>query len=129
MIRPQYHFRRVGGRVHIWDVARLLRLAERAPVTDVALSAIPEIDAPYWFDTPPGVPTCRAVMAHAAQAEAADLAFPILRCTQGRMIDGMHRVMKALHLGHASIIARHIDLPPPDHVDVAAEDLPYQPAL
>ena len=125
MIRPQYHFRRVGGEVHIWDVRALLALAEGRPVTAVALSGIPEIDQPYWFDTPPGQPTCRAVMAHAAQAQAADLAHPILRCTDGRMIDGMHRVMKALTLGQATIPARHIALPEPDFIDVPAADLPY----
>ena len=125
MIRPQYHFRRVGAQVHIWDVRKLLDRAQAAPVRQIALADIPEIDQPYWFDTPPGQPTCRAVMTHAAQVRTTDLAFPILRCDAGRMIDGMHRVMKALELGHTTIAARHIALPDPDFIDTDAADLPY----
>lgn len=125
VIRAQYHFRRVGCHVHAWDVRRLLALAQDTPVTQVALADIAEADQPYWFDVPPTLPTCRAIMAHAAQVAAADLTFPILLCTQGRMIDGMHRTMKALSLDHTTIAACHIALPRPDHIDPDPASLPY----
>lgn len=126
MIRPQYHFRQANGRVLIWDVQRLLRLAYDLPVQDHPLHQIQEIDEPYWFAATNDPATCRAVLAHARQTEAADLAFPILLCADGRVMDGMHRVMKALGLGLATVKARQFRATPPhDHVDVAPDHLPY----
>lgn len=126
MIRPQYHFRKVGGRVLTWDVAALATRAAGLPVIAMPLAEIAEIDEPYWFEVTEGVPTCRAVLDHARQIEAADLAYPILLCAEGRVMDGMHRVMKALALGHATIAARRLTVTPPaDFVDVDPADLPY----
>jgi len=43
-------------------------------------------------------------------------------------MDGMHRIMKAHGLGHATILARKLPkTPPPDHIDVRPEDLNYDP--
>ena len=130
MIRPQYHFRQVSGRVLIWDVQRLLRLAADLPVQDHPLGQIREIDEPYWFAATDDQATSRAVLTHARQIDAADLFYPILLCAEGRVMDGMHRVMKALDLGLATIKARQFrSTPPPDHVDVAPGDLPYQSSV
>ena len=126
MLRPQYHFRRVGGHVHIWNVAELLAMARDLPVEQVPLSQIKEIDEPYWFDLSDVVPTCRAVMDHARLSEAADLSWPVLLCAEGRVMDGMHRIMKAFVIGRPHILARRLIVTPePDHVDVAASELPY----
>ena len=126
MIRAQYHIRRVGAETHVWEVRKLARLAEGLPAEDVPLGAIREIDEPYWFGETGDAATCRAVMAHAAQAEAADLAWPVLLCADGRVMDGMHRIMKALSLGQATIRARRLaPTPPPDHVNVSLDSLPY----
>lgn len=125
-IRPQYHFRRVGAHVHIWNVIALLKAAQHLPVLQVPLSDISEIDEPYWYELGDNQPTCRSVMEHARQIEAADLKWPILLCADGRVMDGMHRVLKAVMLGHSHIAARQLTTtPPPDHVDVSANDLPY----
>jgi hypothetical protein len=41
-------------------------------------------------------------------------------------MDGMHRVCKALLLGHQDIEAvRFVDDPTPDYIGVAPDDLPY----
>ena len=125
-IRPQYHFRKDGGRTLIWDVRAMIARVEAAnlPIIDVALSDIPEIDEPYWFNTPPN---CRAILEHAQLIEAADLAYPILLFPDGKLFDGMHRVLKAVGLGHDTIKARRItDLPPPDHIDKKPDELPYE---
>lgn len=55
----------------------------------------------------------------------ADLAFPIILSADGRVIDGMHRVLKALLNGSQSIEAVRFERDPePDFVDVALDDLP-----
>lgn len=124
MIRPQYHFRNVQGRVHIWDVRKLAVLAADLPITEHALSAIREIHEPYWFSD--DTPTCARVMEHAAQVATSDLAYPVILCAEGRIMDGMHRVMKARGLGHTTIKARQLTVtPPPNFIDVAPKDLPY----
>ena len=126
MIRAQYHVRRVDGQIHAWDVRTLVARADGLPVEQVPLAEIAELDEPYWFDVTGDVPTCRAVLAHVRQAEAADLTFPVLLCPGGRILDGMHRVLKALDAGMESVPARRLThLPPPDAVDTPLADLPY----
>ena len=127
MIRPQYHFRKVGGHTRIWDVRKLAQAAEQLPVTLHAISAIKEVDEPYWFDATDDQATCRRVLEHAQQIAAADLAFPIILCAEGRIMDGMHRVMKAFGEGHDAITARQFaTTPDPDFIDIAPEDLSYE---
>jgi len=127
MIRPQYHFRWVGDDLYIWDVRALLKQAESLPVISVPLTSIKEIDEPYWFGHGGPEPTCRAVLAHVEQALEADLSYPILLCADGRVMDGMHRVLKALHLNKSHIQARKLNkTPPPDHMNKHPDDLPYE---
>ncbi|SMY06509.1 hypothetical protein [Flavimaricola marinus] len=126
MIRAQYHIRRVGDHLHIWDLRKLAALAADCPVTEHPLARIAEIDEAYWFDATGDQPTCRAVMAHAGQAAQTDLGYPILLCASGRVMDGMHRVMKAVAEGRDTIAARQLrETPPPDYIDRSLDDLPY----
>ena len=127
VIRPQYHFRKVGQDIHIWDVRALLKSAKLLPIIDMPLADIREIDEPYWFDHGGPAPTCRAILGHVVQAMDTDLSYPILLCSDGRIMDGMHRVLKALHQGHSHIKARKLlHTPPPDHVNTSPADLPYE---
>lgn len=123
MIRPQYHFRKINADTHIWRVAPLLRL--RFTPLDLMLNKISEIYEPYWYAATDGIPTCLSVMEHAAQVQRADLSYPILICAEHRVVDGMHRVMKASSEGKLTIRAHQIDLPQPDFVNVDPGELPY----
>jgi hypothetical protein len=59
--------------------------------------------------------------------EAADLRFPIILSADGRVMDGMHRVAKAVLLRQATIEAVQFDVDPePDYVDVRPDELPYE---
>lgn len=125
-LRPQYHFRRVGAQTHIWDVRTLIEQIAELPIIEVPLAEIAELDEAYWFDMGGAVPTCRAIADHMILAQKADLSYPILLCAEGRVMDGMHRVVKSVTLGHKTITAKRLAVtPPPDYVDVAADDLPY----
>ena len=128
MIRPQYHFRWIDGQLHSWDVRKLARLAEDQPVIDVALEDIKEINEPYWFGEGGDVPTCKRIMEHAKQVEGVDLSFPILLCSEGQVMDGMHRIMKAHGLGHITIKAKRLpETPPPDNIGQTPDQLSYNP--
>ena len=123
-MRKQYHARRVGANTHIWDIHRLIPLSKELPVTSVALSDIAELDENWWFSET--TPTPRAIAEHIQLMNAADLSHPILVCAEGRLMDGMHRVLRALLEGQANIRAVTFhETPPPDFINISLDDLPY----
>ena len=125
-MRKQYHFRPSRAEMLIWDVDRLVELSKELPRKRVALSAIREIDEVYWFHDEDDPPTCRAVVEHLKRIREADLAFPIILSAGGRVMDGMHRVLKALWEGRADIEAVQFECDPaPGYVDRRPKDLPY----
>lgn len=125
MIRAQYHFRPGPNGLRAWDVRKLIALSEVLPTQQVPLSAIQEIDETWWYDH--DTPTVRSVVGHMRLVRQADLVgYPILLCAEGRLMDGMHRVARALLSGRDTIAARQFQITPePDYVGVAPDDLPY----
>lgn len=88
------------GRFTAWDVERLVHLTKDFPRIRVSLDAIREINE-------------------------ADLQFPIILSSEGRAMGGIHRVLKALLNGSASIEAVRFEHDPePDFVNVAIDELP-----
>ena len=123
-MRQQYHIRQVGEDTHVWDVNRLLRLHANVPTQAVALSQIAEIQQAYWF--PNTHPSTADIVEHMRLVEAADLAYPILMDAEGKLMDGMHRVAKALLAGHSHIHAQLLpQTPAPDFINVDVDSLPY----
>ena len=105
---------------------KLVHRAEDLPVIEVPLGDIQEINEPYWFGEGGDLPTCKRIMEHAKQVEDTDLSYPILLCAKGRVMDGMHRIMKAYCLGHETITAKRLpETPPPDHIGKGPKDLSY----
>ncbi len=125
-MRKQYHFRPSERGLLAWDVDRLIAMSKDFPRVQVPLTAIRELDEPVWFgfgDTP----TCRVVVEHARLIEAVDLGLPMILSSDGRVMDGMHRVAKAVLLGRPAIVAvRFTDDPDPDFVNVNPNELPYE---
>lgn len=119
--RAQTHRRDIDGGIGVWEVPRLWRLAANLPVRRLPLSALePEYEQVYWFGDQTQ-PTVRAVADHANKIAAADLSHPIILSHTGAVMDGMHRVAKALMLGHDAIDAVQFDHDPdPDRIDPTA---------
>jgi hypothetical protein len=125
-MRPQYHFRRSPQGLCAWNVRRLVELSRDLPREWVPLSAIRELDEPYWSNEGAQILTCREVVDHARLMLDSDLAFPIILSSDGRVMDGMHRVCKALFENRTEIEAvRFAHDPAPDYVGVDSDDLPY----
>lgn len=125
-MRKQYHFFPSEQGLMAWDVDRLIELSQALPVGSVALDSIREIDEIYWFDDDEQKPTCRNVLLHMRLIEECDLLYPIILGADGRVMDGMHRVAKALMEGWLEIEARRFEQDPePDHVGRKPRDLPY----
>jgi hypothetical protein len=124
-MRKQYHFRPSERGLMAWDVHRLVALTKDLPRINVPLSSIRELDESFWFGEG-NLPTCRAVVEHARLMDAADLTFPIILSSDGRVMDGMHRVAKAALLNRPTIEAvQFANDPQPDYVGVHPDELPY----
>ena len=124
-MRKQYHIRSVDGDQMIWDVHRLVDLSKGLRVFDISLEDIRELDELFWFS---GVetPTPRRIASHAKLIFDADLSYPIILCSQGRVMDGMHRVCHALlEDRHCIQAVQFATDPAPDYINANLEDLPY----
>ena len=125
-VRKQYHFWPGSSGLDAWDVARLIDLSRGLPVEEVSVDDIDEVDSVYWFDDRSELPTVRKVVDHARLIQAVDLAHPIILGPDGRVMDGMHRIARALLDGRHTVDAvRFPVLPDADHRNVRPEDLPY----
>ncbi|MGX5833460.1 hypothetical protein ACWIJ6_04745 [Aeromonas piscicola] len=125
-IRAQYHFRNSPEGLLAWDVRRLVRLSRGLPVQAVPLAQIAELDFEHWYGHGEARPTVRSIIEHCQLMLAADLAYPIILDSAGRVMDGMHRVSKALMQGHTHIDAVQFVLDPaPDHTGCDPDRLPY----
>jgi hypothetical protein len=127
-VRQQYHFRQSAQGLLAWDVFRLIELAKTLPVIEVPLTAIKELDEAFWYDLGNARPTCRSIIEHVDLMGKADLRYPIILCEQGRVMDGMHRVCKAVLQGNLLIKAVQFSTAvAPDHIGINPEELPYGP--
>ena len=127
ILRPQYHFRPSEDGFFAWDVHQLIAASEPLPVFEHPLSDIAELDELWWFQSSNDRPTPRSIAEHAKIITAVDLSYPIILCAEGRLMDGMHRCLKALIEERSHVSARRFDVtPPPDHVNVQPSDLPYE---
>jgi len=125
-LRKQYHFRPSMHGYYAWDVDRLIVLTQNFKRKKVSLDSIREIDENFWFGGKDDVPTCRAIVEHTRMIEETDLRYPIILSTNGRVMDGMHRVTKALLEGRKTIeVVQFSQDPEADYKDVQPDDLPY----
>ncbi|MES9828417.1 MAG: hypothetical protein ABW201_09145 [Candidatus Thiodiazotropha sp.] len=125
-MRKQYHFRETKKGCLIWDVHRLVDMSQNLPLISIPLSEIKELDEDFWYSNTSQKPTCRSIVDHFKLIQETDLNYPIIMCSEGRVMDGMHRVCKALLEGEKTIKAyKFSSTPSPDYIDVAEDDLPY----
>lgn len=125
-MRKQYFFRPSKHGYYAWDVDRLLESTRNYPVFLVKLEDIAELDENFWYNGANDVPTVRSMVEHFQLLQETELKYPIVLSEKGRVMDGMHRVAKALMLGHTEISAVQFKSDPaPDYKDVLPDDLNY----
>ncbi len=122
-VRPQYHFRRTASGLNAWDVRRLIELSAHLPVIEIDPTTIKELDENHWGDA---TPTPMSIIKHMKLIESADLGYPIILDANGRVMDGMHRICKAV-LADIPVIkaVQFVRDPEPDYVDCHPDELPY----
>ena len=125
-MRQQYHFRESPDGLMAWDVFRLIALSKEFEIVEILLSDIRELDEEFWYIFGEGKPTCRNIIDHANLINNADLSYPIILCSEGGVMDGMHRVCRAVLNGKQTINAVVFsEFIKPDFIGVAPSDLPY----
>jgi hypothetical protein len=125
-MRKQYHFRSSPKGLLAWDVNKLIEKSSSLPIKKVRLSNIRELDECFWYDLGGVNPTCRNVVEHARLIQEADLQYPIILSKDGRVMDGMHRVCKALLEGHKNLnYVQFEEEILPDHIGVDPDELSY----
>ncbi|HEY3043980.1 MAG TPA: hypothetical protein VGJ39_08140 [Vicinamibacterales bacterium] len=123
-MRKQFYFRPSSRGILAWDVDHLIQLSRNLPRKLVPLAAIRELDE-VWFGEDER-PTWRAMLAHIRLIEEADLSFPIILSSNGSVMDGMHRVAKAVGQRREAIEAVQFEQDPEaDHVGLGPQDLAY----
>lgn len=124
-LHQQYHFRESEKGLLAWDVLKLIKLSADFEVIQVPISEIRELKEAYWYG-PNDKPTSEDVAKHAKQIYEVDLSYPIILCSEGRIMDGMHRACKAFIEGHKIISAVRFSEPlEPDHIGKQPDELPY----
>ena len=124
-MRKQYHFWPGVDGLDAWDVDRLVELSRDFPIIDVDVETIGDVDSAYWFYDEQ-TPTVRSIVEHVRLIAAVDVEYPIILGPDGRVMDGMHRIARALLDGRSSIrVVRFEHLPEPDYRNCRPSELPY----
>ncbi|MFK7984788.1 MAG: hypothetical protein AB8I08_02080 [Sandaracinaceae bacterium] len=104
---------RRGDEVHTWAVPALWEASEGLTVFEYDVSRFDALDLDVWFC---GVnePTIRAVLDHHRRIRDADWRFPIILSAKGEVMDGVHRICRALTEHRLTIPAvQFVSDPPP----------------
>ena len=122
-MRKQYYFRQSDRGLLAWDVDRLVELSRNLSRKQIRIDAIRELDEP-WSDDDGR--TWRGIVEHIRLIHDANLSFPIILSADGSVMDGRHRVVKAVLEDREFIEAVQFEEDPlPDHVGVNPDELHY----
>ena len=127
-MRKQYYFRVSERGLLSWEIDRLINLTKQLPRIAVPITAIRELSEPFCSEYDDAV-RWRDIAEHMRLVNAADLRFPIILSADGRVMDGMHRVIKAVLENRTTIDAVQFRSDPePDHIGLGPDDLSYEEA-
>lgn len=87
-----------------WSVPRLIELSKELEVIEIPLQ---HLNLDYQISYRP-----REFVMHMRAALDADLKYPIILDEDGSVMDGRHRILKALHLNKKTIKAVRFDVNP-----------------
>lgn len=93
-----------------WSVARLIKLAEDFPVYEVPVFTFPTYFWPWEDDL-----NLDSFISHVNRVQSADLDVPLLISPSGGIIDGTHRLCKAVLEKRETVKVKYFkELPSPD---------------
>lgn len=96
-----------------WSNETLFKAAKGIKPYDLQLSAL-DLDVEVWKDSS----DIAAYLFHINRTNNADLSYPIIQHPNGYIVDGWHRVCKAILMGNSTIKCVRLDkMPLPDRED------------
>lgn len=100
-----------------WLVSRLIELASDIVPKEVPVASFRDLDEQVWeWDMTP-----RDAVAHLRRVLDADLAYPIIVSEDGWVMDGCHRLAKALLENRETVLVVRFERnPPPNEVEDAS---------
>lgn len=111
--RSKFEGHTFSNGTHIWSVSRLIELSAHLVPEEVLVDSFGELDSSTWWED--DYPTVREVVEHTRRILAADLNYPIIVSAEGMVMDGCHRLAKALLEGRSTIKQVQFAVtPPPD---------------
>lgn len=87
---------------HTWSVPRLFELSRLLPVMDIPLN---HLNVYYKYENL----TLREMVMHMKAVNDSDIEMPIILDEDGEIMDGRHRLMKAMLIGAETIKAVRFD--------------------
>ena len=110
---PEKHTTVRNGKRLLWYTKGLWQKAEQLIPLEAEIASIKELDENCWFARPP---TLREVLTHFERIQT-ELTYPIILNHDGSLMDGGHRLCKAILEGHTKIRAVQFPaMPVPDEV-------------
>jgi len=126
VIRPQYHFRITKTGLDAWYVARLIVLSKELPLRHIDPTEVSELHENHWYFHGESIPSPLSIIEHSRLINECDLAYPIILDANDRVMDGMHRVCKAVLIGQLTIPAVQFAVDPDtDFTNCDPEALPH----
>ena len=112
---PETHTTVRNGKRLLWYTEGLWKQAEQLVPFELEVASVKELDENCWFGS--GGPTLREVLRHFERIQKADLSYPIILNDDGSLMDGGHRLCKAILEGRTKIKAvQFLTMPVPDEV-------------
>ena len=99
--------RYTNAKGQVWNVMRLIEHSKGLPVIEIPLAGIYIGQSVF-----PESRTARAIAEHVKRVRETSLEHPILMDPDGFVMDGWHRIVKALVLGREMIKARRFEVMP-----------------
>ncbi|MCK5371790.1 MAG: hypothetical protein KAQ62_24680 [Cyclobacteriaceae bacterium] len=125
-MRKQYHYQPSEKGFYAWDVDKLIEESKNLDVIEINISTIKELDEAFWYNGKNDIPTIRSIVDHMKLINEVSLKYPIILSAENLVMDGMHRVSKALFKGISKVRAvKFIKTPLPDFKDIYPDELPY----
>ena len=112
---PQKHSTIRDGKRLVWYTEKLWNQTSDLSTFEIEISSIKELDKDCWFGQKK--PTLREIARHCKKINNASLKYPIILNADGSLMDGGHRLCKAILEGHKTIKAvQFTSMPEPDEI-------------
>jgi hypothetical protein len=105
------------GKKYTWKVEELWKLSEKLKPFEFDVGSCSLLDEDCWFGDR-YEPTIRKVLEHCQKMQDANFAYPIILSEDNVVMDGLHRICKAVLENKSTILAVKFETnPEPNQID------------